>query len=71
MVELEVSEFIRQSIQNGTLEHDLKNVQEMLKAIERPEYREYYEYSKEELQNIKAYVTGIFRGLLIEKANKN
>lgn len=63
----EIQHFVKISVQKGTLDQDLKDIQDMLKIIERPEYRIYFKYSKADLQHIRVYVTGLFRAFLSEK----
>lgn len=63
----EIQQFVNKSVEQGTLEQDIKDIQDMLKIIERPEYKLYFQYSKDDLQRIRAHVTGLFRAFLFQK----
>lgn len=52
-----------------TLDQSLGDIQKVLKLLEMREYREHNpEYTKEDIQNLIAKFTSIFRALLEEKA---
>ena len=53
----EITEFIERSVQQGTLDQDLKEVESMLKIIERPDYKVFFNYSMAQKQHIRSYVT--------------